>query len=225
MLTASCIFFCMAFVQNNPIGGTSNKIKDASVDIRTSYAENTDGNGNERQTSVPVAERDTVIRFHYYNNVWIPYFRPEMVEPDKIIKKEIKYDEYGNRACFFTISSETYEKLMADCQEAFKDKYVHWEPTCVFPGGDQALMDWLAEHIRLPEGFTGEKRVVVGFWVQLDGTITDPEILRGCKDEALNTEALRVISELPKFKLVFYTPVRQPLHYILPIRFRRPDKD
>lgn len=91
-----------------------------------------------------------------------------------------------------------------------------------FPGGDKALMEWLADNVRYPvvaieNGVEG--RVVVGFVVERDGSITDVKVMRS-KDPSLDKEALRAVSSMPK-----WIPGRQNgqavrVRYVVPVLFR-----
>ena len=91
-----------------------------------------------------------------------------------------------------------------------------------FPGGDAALMAWLQKNLKYPSvaqenGIQG--RVMVSFVVNKDGSIVDPKIIRGV-DPSLDKEALRVVSNMPK-----WTPGRQRgktvrVKYSLPVTFR-----
>jgi len=70
-----------------------------------------------------------------------------------------------------------------------------------FPGGEQALMQFLSDHIRYPvraqeRGIQG--RVVVQFVVNADGSITDLKIVQSVYP-ALDREAVRVIQAMPKW--------------------------
>lgn len=76
----------------------------------------------------------------------------------------------------------------------------------MFPGGDAALMSYLANNIHYPtvaaeNGVQG--RVVVGSAVERDGSITDVRILRGV-DPSLDREAMRVVKSMPR-----WTPGKQ----------------
>ena len=76
----------------------------------------------------------------------------------------------------------------------------------MYPGGDGALMGYLRDNIHYPtvaaeNGVQG--RVVVGFVVERDGSITDVKILRGV-DPSLDREAMRVVKNMPK-----WTPGKQ----------------
>ena len=92
----------------------------------------------------------------------------------------------------------------------------------MFPGGDGALMGSLSSHINYPtvaaeNGVQG--RVVVGFVVERDGSITDVQILRGV-DPSLDREAMRVVKSMPR-----WTPGKQNgsavrVKYQVPVAFR-----
>ena len=92
----------------------------------------------------------------------------------------------------------------------------------MFPGGDGALMGYLRDNIHYPtvaaeNGVQG--RVVVGFVVERDGSITDVKILRGV-DPSLDREAMRVVKNMPK-----WTPGKQNgsavrVKYQVPVSFR-----
>lgn len=95
-----------------------------------------------------------------------------------------------------------------------------------FPDGGMAgLMKYLAANIRYPESAkkAGKQgRVIVQFVVCKDGSITNVGTLRGV-DPALDAEAIRVISAMPKWK-----PGRQrgkdvDVKFTAPVMFRLPD--
>ena len=96
------------------------------------------------------------------------------------------------------------------------------EENAQFPGGDEACMKWLAEHLKYPsicqeQGVQG--RVFVSFVVNKDGPIVDVEIKRS-PDPNLSKEAERVVKSMPKWK-----PARQGNRTVrsrfnLPVMFR-----
>lgn len=93
-----------------------------------------------------------------------------------------------------------------------------------FPGGSGALSTYLANNVRYPkvaEENGVEGRVVCLFVVQRDGTITDVSVARSI-DPSLDKEAMRVISNMPKWKpgRKDGTPVQ--VKYSLPISFKLP---
>lgn len=92
----------------------------------------------------------------------------------------------------------------------------------MFPGGDAALMSYLANNIHYPTVAAEndvQGRVVVGFVVERDGSITDVRILRGV-DPSLDREAMRVVKSMPR-----WTPGKQNgsavrVKYQVPVAFR-----
>jgi protein TonB len=93
-----------------------------------------------------------------------------------------------------------------------------------FPGGLSALSSWLSTHISYPAsaaeaGISG--RVVVQFVVEKDGHISSASVVRG-KDPALDAEAIRVVSSMPRWTpgRLNGSPVR--VRYNLPINFKLP---
>lgn len=76
-------------------------------------------------------------------------------------------------------------------------KTVEQMPT--FPGGMGALMQWLGKNMTYPavaaeNGIQG--KVIVGFVVERDGSVTDVKVLRGV-DPALDNEAVNVVKRMP----------------------------
>lgn len=176
-----------------------------------------------REIQFPLTEQDTKPVFYYFNNEWIAEARLDMVETDSISNMKVKEDEYGNRAVFITVSSETLAKLKSDVREANKNRWINYDPICEFPGGNGKLREWINENIRIPEGFKGSERVFVKITVHPDGSISDPTIFRRpSKNEAVNQEALRLVNALPKFRVRFATPRKYNLNYIIPITFKEP---
>lgn len=175
-----------------------------------------------RMIQFPLTEADTRPVFYYFNDEWIAEAGPWMVTPDSILKIEIKDDTYGNRAVFITVSPETLAQLKSRVHEETKNLFINYDPICEFPGGNVKLKEWLEANIRVPEGYKGTERVVVLFKVQPDGTVTDPRIVRGSKNEAANSEALRLVGELPKFRVRYCTPRKAPVSMGIPITFKEP---
>ena len=91
-----------------------------------------------------------------------------------------------------------------------------------FPGGDAALMSFIAQSIKYPvtaieRGLEG--RVICSFVIDKDGTITDVEVLRGI-DVSLDKEAVRVIGMMPKWSPGMQRDKTVRVKYTLPINFR-----
>ena len=96
-----------------------------------------------------------------------------------------------------------------------------------FPGGQQAMMKFLGENIQYPanaveKGIQG--RVICKFVVEKDGNVSDIQVVRTSGDASLDSEAVRVISTMPKWKpgVQRGKPVR--VIYTIPINFRLSDE-
>lgn len=172
-----------------------------------------------REIQFPLTLQDTKSEFFYFNNEWIPLAYGNEIQADSIQSAEIKNDEYGNRAVFFTVSPRYLEYIKAENRKYL----INLDPRCEFPGGNGKLKEWIDENIRIPEGFKGRERVVVSFTVHPDGSISDATIVwRPSKNEAVNQEALRLVNALPKFRVKYYTPQKKNFQLFLPITFKEP---
>ena len=91
-----------------------------------------------------------------------------------------------------------------------------------FPGGMEALMQYLAKNMRYPVEAQKNKvqgRVVVGFIVSNDGDIKKAHILRGV-DPELDAEAIRVIESMPRWMPGMQRGKAVAVSYTLPVMFR-----
>ena len=91
-----------------------------------------------------------------------------------------------------------------------------------FPGGLAECMKWLGKNIKYPQisqenGVQG--RVIVQFVVNKDGTVVDPVVVRGV-DPYLDKEALRVITQMPKWKPGKQRGKAVRVKYTVPVMFR-----
>ena len=92
----------------------------------------------------------------------------------------------------------------------------------IFEGGDAALLKYLTDSVKYPElakkhGVQG--RVVIGFIVEKDGSLTDVKVLRHV-DIALDAEALRVVKGMPKWIPGCHDEQRVRVKYNVPVSFR-----
>lgn len=102
--------------------------------------------------------------------------------------------------------------------------FVDYEENARFPGGNKACMKWIQEHIRYPEGNCvniPQGRVLVTFIVEKDGSIDSISVTRS-PDPLLSKEAIRVVSEMPKWIPARYYGKVIRSRYYLPVIFRQP---
>ena len=90
-----------------------------------------------------------------------------------------------------------------------------------YPGGMQALFEFLKENIKYPEDAQKQKvegRVLAKFVVETDGSISNIEVVKHAFP-SLDAEAVRVIQAMPK-----WSPGKQKgqavrVKYVVPINF------
>ncbi len=91
----------------------------------------------------------------------------------------------------------------------------------VYPGGEDALFSYIRENIKYPREsieINSQGTVYVTFVVERDGRLTDISILRSV-DTYLDREALRVISQMPKWKPGYQRGKAVRVQFNLPIKF------
>lgn len=91
-----------------------------------------------------------------------------------------------------------------------------------FPGGEVAIMKYLASHINYPP-MAAEKniegRVVVEFIIDKDGSVSNVRVTSSV-DKDLDMEAVRVVKSMPKFTPAYVNgePVR--VTFTMPVTFK-----
>jgi TonB family protein len=91
-----------------------------------------------------------------------------------------------------------------------------------FPGGEQAMMDFVAKNVKYPQEARDKEisgRVYVSFVVEKDGSVSNVKVVRGIGG-GCDEEAARVIKGMPKWKSGMQKgkPVR--VNYMMPIFFK-----
>lgn len=91
-----------------------------------------------------------------------------------------------------------------------------------YPGGTAKMLTFISENIKYPQSAMEkgiEGKCFIQFVIDVDGSITNVELMRGF-DEECDAEALRVVNLMPKWKPGKNEgkPVR--VHYVIPIAFK-----
>ncbi len=105
--------------------------------------------------------------------------------------------------------------------ESSPEPFVVVEDMPMFPGGDAELLNFIGKNTVYPEAAKTNNiqgRVIVRFCVTAHGGVDRISILKGV-DPNLDTEALRVVSTLPKFKPGKQGGKTVPVWYMVPITF------
>jgi len=121
----------------------------------------------------------------------------------------------------FILRQASAQNEKVDQAEETVQQIVHVEPE--FPGGDQALYEYLRRNITVPD--TAQTLEVFGivyvqFVIDTTGEITDVNVIRGVH-WSLDNEAKRVVKSMPK-----WTPGRDVnnnkvrVKFTIPIQFR-----
>lgn len=89
-----------------------------------------------------------------------------------------------------------------------------------FPGGQEALKQFLARNLNTPEDLqSGERKVVkIKFKVDSDGSVTTFEIITSGGNE-FDREVVRVCKKMPRWKPAVQNGTNVPVSYVLPVTF------
>ncbi len=124
-----------------------------------------------------------------------------------------------------------FQEIKDDLYQSLKDKavgdsiYQIVEEMPQFPGGEAAMMKFVANNVKYPQEARDKEidgRVFISFVVEKDGSVSNVEVKRGigggCDDEAV-----RVVKAMPKWKPGKQKgePVR--VSYMLPVNFKLTD--
>jgi TonB family protein len=90
-----------------------------------------------------------------------------------------------------------------------------------FPGGDEALLKYIADSTRYPKeakekGIQG--KVIARFMIKKDGSVSNVSIPKGV-NTLLDNEAIRVIKTLPSFTPGKLNGKKVPVWYMIPISY------
>ncbi|MBI1289427.1 MAG: TonB family protein [Flavobacteriales bacterium] len=141
----------------------------------------------------------------------------EIVEDDVEIEDEVEIMDV--EATQETIIEEV---VPVEEEPAEPDFFTIVEDMPAFPGGDAALLKYIAEHVEYPaiakeNGITGV--VYVSYIVGKDGSVSDVKVVRGA-DPFLDKEAVRVVKTLKGYKPGKQRGKPVPVQFTIPIRFQ-----
>jgi TonB family protein len=138
-------------------------------------------------------------------------------------KSLISNSQNMNKMVFLIIFLLCFSLQLSVFGQSENDEFfVVVEEMPVFPGGDEALMSYIAKNIQFPESAKAENIdgvVYASFIVEKDGQVSNPEIFRGLHPDC-DAEVLRVLSEMPVWSPGKQrgNPVRVKL--VVPVRFK-----
>ncbi len=164
----------------------------------------------------PPPPADVVQQQKYIPPVVVDSVKPE--EVNQLMTADEAQDEVQN-----TEVVEVQQTVKEEVQEAEPEEvpFVVVEEMPSFPGGDAALLKYIADHTNYPEVAKENNiqgRVIVRFCVTAKGGVSQVSVLKGV-DPELDKEAIRVVQTLPKFKPGKQGGKPVPVWYMVPITF------
>jgi len=164
----------------------------------------------------PPPPSDVVQQSRYVPPVVVDSVRPE--ETTQLMTADEAQVEIQNEEVV-----EFVEEIKEEVQEEEPEPepFIVVEEMPMFPGGDQALLLYIAEHTNYPEVAKENNiqgKVIVRFCVTSKGTISQVSVLKSV-DPELDKEAIRVVESLPAFKPGKQGGQPVPVWYMVPIAF------
>ena len=120
-----------------------------------------------------------------------------------------------------TVNPMSPNRTAYDAIEVYEFDYVDVQPQ--FPGGEHGLINFINRTREYPYHAYKNRvqgRVLCSFIIGTDGKVSNIKVIRGAQDESLNREAMRVISEMPRWKAGKVGGQTVAVRCVLPIAFR-----
>ena len=152
---------------------------------------------------------------------------PAVAEVLNVVEDDVKLDDVDivsseDDATTAQVEAYTPPAVVEEEEESSQQIFTVVETMPEFPGGQGALLQYLAKSIKYPviaqeNGIQG--RVVLSFVIEKDGRLTNIQVLQ-TPDRSLSEEAIRVLNKSPK-----WSPGKQRnqvvrVKYTLPVDFR-----
>ena len=236
-LLATLPVLAILMIANTKVTAQEQKAVDKPITVEMGRFEIFDDDGTPLQLkdTVIYADDGSYVKFETSDG-----FQPESGEPCKkltvtsynadgapcnnffITETERRGDTSTYSIETFSISGSLFETLL-DVATSKKDTvYQIAEEMPVFPGGEQAMMKFVAENINYPQEAKDKEiagRVFVSFVVEKDGSVDEVKVMRGIGG-GCDEEVVRVVKAMPKWKPGKQEgkPVR--VNYMMPFNFK-----
>ena len=125
--------------------------------------------------------------------------------------------------CFSLVAPMALAQDVIDPDEEEEPVYLVVDQMPQFPGGHQALFDFISTNVIYPtvareNGIEG--KTIVQFIVEKDGSITHIQVVRTAGDPSLDKEAIRVVRAMPKWIPGKHRGELLRVKYTVPFNFR-----
>ena len=160
------------------------------------------------------------------------YFLEIGVESATVLKGKSATDKYGEKGSYGAIemvlkkdrATGIKSEVVAvgyGVQKKDKKVFLVVEEMPQFPGGESALMKFIAEKVKYPgeaQKENAQGKVLVNFIVDSNGKVENAKVVQGIHP-ALDAEAIRVVSSLPDWKPGKQRGKTVDVSYTIPIQF------
>lgn len=125
-----------------------------------------------------------------------------VVEDESDVEEDAEESLYAQDDVTDNAGYDVHEEstLLVEEEEEEAHQIVETQPE--FPGGTQAMINWLAENIKYPRisrDNNSQGRTFVRFIVDKNGYIQNVTVLKSSGDKYLDDEAVRVVSNMPRW--------------------------
>ncbi len=236
-LLATLPVLAILMIANTKVTAQEQKAVDKPITVEMGRFEIFDDDGTPLQLkdTVIYADDGSYVKFETSDG-----FQPETGEPCKkltvtsynadgtpcnnffITETERRGDTSTYSIETFNISGSLFETLLDVATSKEDTVYQIVEEMPVFPGGEQAMMKFVAENINYPQEAKDKEiagRVFVSFVVEKDGSVDEVKVMRGIGG-GCDEEVVRVVKAMPKWKPGKQDgkPVR--VNYMMPFNFK-----
>lgn len=206
-------FFFMGLVMTTAVIGMAFEYENF---VQDTHVENVQNNEMEVEMVFEIPEEEEIIE---EKKVVIP---PPVIEEIILIDDEEEPDDLD----LTLLEEEVEDPSLLEDPDAMsiveEEIYLGAEVSPEFPGGANAMYQWIGNEIKYPElaAEMGEQgQVKVQFVVNKDGSIEQVKIYSGVSD-ALDAEAIRVVKKMPKWRPGENMGKKVRTRFLLPIYFR-----
>jgi protein TonB len=165
----------------------------------------------------PPPPQEAVQQAKYVPPVVVDSVKPE--ETVQLMTADEAVVEVQNEDVNLQVIEQVKEEVQEE--EVEPEPFVVVEEMPMFPGGETALLQYIADHTEYPEIAKENNiqgRVIIRFCVTSKGGVAMVSILKGV-DPELDAEAVRVVESLPAFKPGKQGGKPVPVWYSVPITF------
>lgn len=230
------LVFALAFLVNTVIQSVEARPEDTTEQAMVEMVTETQEEEEEMEEPERIEEqKPEVIKEELLNTVKmteVAIVEDEQVDEEIKSQDEIQQDDRAvgqvneDRGVDDIINAQEHKEavVVEEKTEPVEDNKVFTvvEQQPQFPGGEAALLKYVAEHIRYPsvaQENNIQGRVVVQFVVTKTGAVGEVKVVRS-KDPDLDKEAVRVVKSLPNFVPGKMNGHAVNVWYTLPITFK-----